>query len=110
MSDVDLVEAVKILRDEVLETVEHGDRDPPGSEVFEALLRALTIGGESISDPGSRLDLGLHDAVARRLAWGDAEETVLADAERVYDRTMVAIERSLRDPADRMVVIEAATQ
>jgi hypothetical protein len=90
----------------VLETVEHGDRDPPGSEVFEALVRALTIGGESI--PG--LDMGLHDAVARRLAWGDTEETVLADAERVYDRTMIAIERSLRDPADRMVVIEAATQ
>src|SRR4051812_30251841 len=106
MSDVDLVEAVKILRDEVLETVEHGDRDPPGYEIFEALLRALTIGGETV--PG--LDMGLHDAVARRLAWGDSEETVLADAERVYDCLMVAAERAFRDPADRMVVIEAATQ
>jgi hypothetical protein len=106
MSDVDLVEAIKVLRDEVLDTVEHGDRDPPGAEVFEALLNALTIGGESV--PG--LDLALHDSVTRRLAWGDSEESVLADAEMVFDRLMIAVERALRDPADRMVVIEAATQ
>jgi hypothetical protein len=106
MSDVDLIEAVSVLRDEVLDTVEHGDRDPPGAEVFDALLRALSIGGESI--PG--LDLTLHDSVARRLAWGDSEEAVLSDAEMVFDRLMVAVERALRDPADRMVVIETATQ
>jgi len=106
MSDVDLVEAIKVLRDEVLDTVEHGDRDPPGAEVFEALLNALTIGGESV--PG--LDLALHDSVTRRLAWGDSEEAVLSDAEMVFDRLMIAVERALRDPADRMVVIEAATQ
>jgi len=106
MSDVDLVEAVSVLRDEVLETAEHDEGEVPGSEVFDALLNALTIGGESV--PG--LDLTLHDAVTRRLAWGDSEESVLADAERVFDRLMVAAERALRDPADRMVVIEAATQ
>jgi hypothetical protein len=106
MSDVDLIEAVSVLRDEVLDTVEHGDRDPPGAEVFDALLRALSIGGESV--PG--LDLQLHDSVTRRLAWGDNEEGVLADAEMVFDRLMIAVERALRDPADRMVVIEAATQ
>jgi hypothetical protein len=106
VSDVDLVEAVSVLRDEVLDTVEHGDRDPPGAEVFDALLRALSIGGESV--PG--LDLTLHDSVSRRLAWGDSEEAVLADAEMVFDRLMIAVERALRDPADRMVVVEAATQ
>lgn len=106
MSDVDLIEAVSVLRDEVLDTVEHGDRDPPGAEVFEALLRALSIGGESV--PG--LDLQLHDSVTRRLAWGDSEEVLLADAEMVFDRLMVAVDRALRDPADRMVVVEAATQ
>src|SRR5574338_145304 len=106
MSDVDLVEAISVLRDEVLDTVEHGDRDPPGAEVFDALLRALTIGGESV--PG--LDTTLHDAVTRRLAWGDSEEVVLADAEMVFDRLMIAVERALRDPADRMGVLEAATQ
>src|SRR5580765_2184920 len=106
MSDVDIIELVRVLRDEVLDTVEHGDRDPPGTEVFDGLLRALSIGGESV--PG--LDLTLHDSVARRLAWGDKEEAVLADAEMVFDRLMVAVERALRDPPDRMVVIEAATQ
>jgi hypothetical protein len=49
--DVDLVEAVRVLRDEVLETAEHGDRDPPGGEVFDAVLRALAIGGESVPGP-----------------------------------------------------------
>jgi uncharacterized membrane protein len=106
MSDVDLTEAVRVLRDEVLDTVHHGDRDPPGAEVFDALLRALTIGGESV--PG--LDLTLHDAVARRLAWNDSEEAVLADAELVFDRLMVSVERAFRDLDDQMVVIEAATQ
>ena len=106
MSDVDLVEAISVLRDEVLDTVEHGDRDPPGAEVFDAIVSALTIGGESI--PG--LDLALHESVARRLAWGDSEEAVLSDAESVFDRLLTAIDRALRDPPDRMVVIEAATQ
>ena len=106
MSDVDLIEAVSVLRDEVLDTAEQGDRDPPGSEVFDALLRALAIGGDSV--PG--LDIQLREAVSRRLAWGDGEETVLADCELVFDRLMVSVERAFRDPADRMVLIEAATQ
>jgi len=105
MSDVDLAEAVSVLRDEVLETAEHGDRDPPGSEFFEALLRALTVGGESV--PG--LDLALHDSVLRRLAWGDSEEVVLADAEMVFDRMVIAVHRALRDPEDQLVVIESTT-
>jgi hypothetical protein len=106
MSDTDLVEAVSVLRDEVLDTQEHGDRDPPGSEFFEAVVRALAVGGDSV--PG--LDLTIHDAVTRRLAWGDSEEVVLADAEMVFDRLMVAVHRAFRDPSDQMVVIEAATQ
>ena len=106
MSDVDLTEAVRVLRDEVLDTVHHGDRDPPGAEMFDAVIRSLSIGGDSI--PG--LDLALHDAVARRLAWGDSEEAVLADAELVYDRLMTSVDRAFRDPADQMIVIEAATQ
>ncbi len=104
--ETDLVEAVGVLRDEVLETAEHGDRDPPGTEVFDALMRALSIGGESV--PG--LDLTLHDSVSRRLAWGDSEEVVLSDAEMVFDRLMIATERAFRDPADQMVVVEAALQ
>lgn len=107
MSDVDLAQAVSVLRDEVLDTVEKGDRDPPGAEVFDAIVRAVSIGaGDSLTG----IDLGLHDAVARRLAWGDTEEAVLADADAVYGRFRAATERALRDPADRLVVIEAAAQ
>jgi hypothetical protein len=105
MSERDMTEAVAVLRDEVLDTVEHGDRDPPGTEVFDAVLRALTVGGESV--PG--LDLALQDAVSRRLAWGDSEEVVLADAEMVFDRLVTAVERAFRDASDQMVVVEAAT-
>jgi hypothetical protein len=101
-----LTDAVRVLRDEVLDTALHGDRDPPGAEVFEALLRALSIGGESI--PG--LDLTLHDAVARRLAWGDSEEVVLADAEQVFDRLLTAVDRAFSRPDDQLIVIEATTQ
>ncbi len=106
MSDNDMAAAVQVLRDEVLDTVEHGDPYPPGAEVFDALLRTLSVGGGSV--PG--LDLALHDSVSRRLAWGDSEEVVLQDAEVVFDRLLVAVDRALRDPADQMVVIEAATQ
>lgn len=104
----DLFEAVSFLRDEVLETAQHGDRDPPGAAVFEAVLRALAVGGEP-SSPGGPLDLALHDAVSRRLAWGDSEETVLADTEAVFDRLVAAVERALRDPAPRIAVIDVAT-
>jgi hypothetical protein len=106
MSNVHLTRAVQVLRDEVLGPAADDDREPPGAEVFEALLRALAIGGESV--PG--LDLTLHDAVARRLAWGDSEESVLADAELIFDRLMSSVERAFRDTADQMIVIEAATQ
>jgi hypothetical protein len=102
----DLLELVAVLRDEVLATADHGDRDPPGAEMFDALLRALALGGDSATG----LDLGLHDAVARRLAWGDREEQLLADAEIVFDRLLVAVERGFRDPADQLVVVEAAAQ
>jgi len=106
MSDIDLTQAIRALRDEILDTAHHRDRDPPGAEVFEALLRALSIGGESV--PG--LDLALHDAVARRLAWGDSEESVLADSELVFDRLVASADRVFSDPDDQMIVVEAATQ
>jgi hypothetical protein len=106
MARADLIEAVSVLRDEVLETAQHGDREPPGTEVFEALLRALSIGGEPA--PGG--DPVLDEAVARRLAWGDSEEAVLGDAELVFDRLLAAADRALRDPDGQIAVIEAMTQ
>ena len=100
-----LAERIAVLRDEVLDTVEHGDRDPPGAEVFDTLLRALAV-SESMSMPD--VDLGLHDAVARRLAWGDTEQAILDDASLVFTRLARAAQRALRDPDEEMLVLEAA--
>jgi hypothetical protein len=102
MTRSNMVDAVRVLRDEVLDTVEHGDRDPPGAEVFDALLRTLASEGNTAS--GYEV---LGEDIARRLAWGDTEERVLADAERVFDRVVTAIERAVRDPVGRMVVLDA---
>ena len=98
-----LADRVGVLRDEVLATAERGDRDPPGAEVFDALIRHLAI-----TESGAGIDLMLHDAVARRLAWGDSEEAVLADAGEVFTRLMPACARALRDPDEQMAVTEAA--
>ncbi|MGE0869647.1 MAG: hypothetical protein AB7P03_13865 [Kofleriaceae bacterium] len=105
MNTQEMIAALRVLRDEVLDTVERGDRDPPGTEVFDAVIRSLGHVGESL--PG--VDLSLEDAVSRRLAWGDREDQVLADAEAVFDRLLIAVERAFRDPEDQMVVIEAVT-
>lgn len=102
----DLIDVIRGLRDDVLEVSRHGDREPPGAEVFEAVLGALAVHG----DAAITLDLGFHDAVARRLAWGDGEEAIVADAERVFDRVVEAAERALSDPEQVMIVIEVAAQ
>jgi len=101
-----LADRVLVLRDEVLDTVEHGDRDQPGVDVFDAIVRAVAAYGETA--PG--LDLTLHDAIARRLAWGDTEELVLADADHVFHRLARAAERALRDPAEEMLVLAVAAE
>ena len=101
-----LAARVNVLRDEVLETAEVGDSDPPGSEIFEAIVRA--VGTDDAASAG--LDLSLHDAVSRRLAWGEREDAVLASADQVCQRLLGACQRSFRDPAEEMLVIEVATE
>lgn len=101
----ELVERVAVLRDEVLDAAGGGASDSC-SELFEAVLSALTLGSESVAG----IEVTVQDAVARRLAWGDPEAQLLADAEWVFDRMMVAVERGFRSADDRMVVIEAMTQ
>ena len=100
-----LADRVEVLRDEVLETAEHGDRDPPGAEIFEALVRALAAADSGGHEP---IDLTLHDAIARRLAWGDSEEVVLGDAGEVFERLMKACTRAFRDADEQAEVIEVA--
>jgi hypothetical protein len=101
-----LADRVLVLRDEVLDVVERGDQDAPGADLFDAIVRAIAGYGETT--PG--IDLTLHDAIARRLAWGDTEEVVLADAERVFERLARAAARGLRDPAEEMLVLEVAAE
>lgn len=97
-----LADAVNVLRDEVLDTAEISDREPPGAEVFDAVIRALVAYGDT--SPG--LDLTLHDAIARRLAWGDSEEVVLSDVEAVCSRILAAAQRAFRDPVKELLVVE----
>jgi len=101
-----LADRIQVLRDEVLDTAERGDRDPAGTEVFEAIIRALAV-----ADSGTGIepiDLTLRDAVARRLAWGDSEEAVLGDGADVFQRLMKATTRSFRDHDDQQAVAEVA--
>ncbi len=101
----DLVERVSVLRDEVLDVAGLGASDAC-SELFDAVLSALTLGSDSVAG----IDVTVQDAVSRRLAWGDSEAQLQADAEWLYDRLLIAVERAFRDYDDQMVVIEAATQ
>lgn len=98
----DLGERVAILRDEVLDIVEGGSEDSPAVAIFDAVVRSLSAG----LDTAAGLDLTLHDAIARRLAWGDREETILAAAELVFTRMARAVQRALRDPDEEMLVLE----
>ncbi len=101
-----IADRVLVLRDEVLATADVGDRDPPGAEIFDAIVRALVVLGET--NPG--LDHTLHDAISRRLAWGDTEDVVLTDTEMIYDRLATAARRSFADPTDEMMVIEIGAE
>lgn len=101
----ELVERVSVLRDEVLDVAGVGSSEAC-SELFDAVLSALTLGSDSIAG----IDVTVQDAVARRLAWGDSETQLLIDAEWLYDRLLIASERAFADYDDQMVVIEAATQ
>lgn len=100
-----LAERVAGLRDEVLSAPD-GEREPPGSEVFDAVLRILSGGGVAANE----VDRALHDGIARRLAWRDSELRVLSDAGEVCRRLLAAARRALRDPDDEMEVACAVAE
>jgi hypothetical protein len=103
---MELGDRLAVLRDEVLDIVAGGSEDAPAVLIFDAVVRALGAG----ADTSGGLDLTLHDAVARRLAWGDTEETILSDAELVFARLARAAQRALRDPGEEMIVLETAAE
>jgi hypothetical protein len=112
----ELADQVSALRDEVL-AADQGE--PPGSEVFDAVLRALSAGGpararlpagRAARPVSSDVDLALHDAIARRLAWRESELRVLGDAREVCRRVLAAAHRALSDPNDEMEVAQAVAE
>lgn len=98
----DLAERVGVLRDEVLDTAGLHDREPAGAEVFEAVLRLLESGSHNTLKDGA-----LHDAISRRLAWGQPEQAVLADIDAVCKRMLSAAQRAFREPVDQIAVTKA---
>jgi hypothetical protein len=103
---VELAARVDVLRDEVLATAEGGDRESPGTEVFEAVLRILAGRGET----NEELDLTLHESLARRMAWGDSAREVLTDAAQVSQRLVAAAKRAFRSADDEMAVTAAVVE
>jgi hypothetical protein len=125
-----LAERVAGLRDEVLAAA---DGQAPGGEVFDAVVRVLSARARDagsvpdVAAPDQRtapdrprptrrrpassdLDLALHDAIARRLAWRDSELHVLGDARDVCHRLLAAARRALSDPAEEMEVARAVAE
>jgi hypothetical protein len=99
-----LSEKLEVLRDEVLDTAGRGDETPPGSEIFDAVVRHVAAGEDD-----SELDMSLRDAIARRLAWGDREADILASSEEVCARLLRAGERAL-DERERLSLGEAVAE
>src|SRR5690606_3948657 len=87
------------------DTAERGDA-PLGAEIFDAVIRHLASFEQT--DPG--LDLALYDALSRRLAWGDDELSVLADADDVCARLLHASARALRSADEELLVIDAVAE
>ena len=118
-----LPDRVAGFRDEVLASAEASERAAPGTEVFDAVLRALNggkgTGRAAWRDSGSRrsgsrwvagVDLALHDAISRRLAWRDSELRVLGDTREVCRRFLAAAHRLLSDPEEEMDVAQAVAE
>jgi len=101
-----LSERIEVLRDEVLNTAELGDNDFSGREVFDAVVRWLVSQGQT----SAGLDLTLHETLSQRLAWGDPESLLLANADRVCKRLLESSQRALRDPEERMLVAEGVAE
>lgn len=98
-----LAEKIEVLRDEVLETARRGDGKPPGAEIFDAVVSRVAAGEEG------DLDLSLRDAIARRLAWGESEDDILASSSEVCERVLAACERALTEP-ERLRASEAVAE
>jgi|GEM_PF-5005059 len=99
-----LAERVAALRDQVMETAARGDDRPPGSAVFDAVVRR--VGGLASDADEIR---ALREALARRLAYGDPPGAVLDDVDSVCKRLLEASARAFGDPSEQMRVAAAVS-
>ncbi len=104
MSQATLAHRLEVLRDEALNTAEFGE-DAPGAEIFDAVINRLAAMGDT--DPG--LDMSLHDALSRRLAWGENPSTVIVDGDMVSKRLVAAAQRSFTDPDEATKIVATIT-
>jgi hypothetical protein len=95
---------LEVLRDEALNTAEYGP-DATGSEIFDAVVNRLITMGET--EPG--LNMSLHDALSRRLAWGENASTVIVDCDSVCKRLVAAVHRSFPDPEESTKIVAVIT-
>jgi hypothetical protein len=100
-----LSERLSILRDEALNCAEFGD-EATGGEIFDAIRNQLFRSTDT--DPG--LDLSLHDALSRRLAWGENPAAVLVDCDAVCKRLTAAVLRSFPSPKESTKIIGIITE
>lgn len=104
-----IAQQLAILRDEVLLTSEHGEA-APGAAYFDAIVAAV----EQREAPGhggvpsDDVDRVLAAALDAQLALRGPDGAVLAEADATFDRLVVAVDRSLENPADLMVVVDCA--
>lgn len=92
----DLADTLSALRDQVLDTDAAEGGEPPGAEVFDAIVRHLATAGET----NLGLDETLSNSLARRLAWGDSEVQLLADVNAVCRRVVDVARHTMRSSAD----------
>jgi hypothetical protein len=106
MTNISVSERLDALRDDVLHTAELGDRDRKGGEVFAAVVRLLANREEG----SSPLDLTLHEAISQRMAWGDPEGVVLADADSVCKRVLEVSRQAFSEPEERLLIADAVCE
>jgi hypothetical protein len=99
-----LSERLAALRDELLDVAATDDRAPPCAELFDTIVRLLAQRDRPIEE----IEVALHDALSLRLAWGDSERAVLADAAAVTQRVFAAARRVTEDAGEEIELAVAA--
>lgn len=96
-----LARQLQVLRDEALNCSELGE-DAPGGEIFDTIVHR-------VEGQRDEIDLSLHEALSRRIAWGENEGTIIADSDAICRRLIAAIHRSFSQPEDVSMLIAIVT-